>query len=147
MVKLAEVIEVVDVVSVALFGGALASTGGWESQRYEAGLGLGWTTRTNPGGTQMLSIPHCLSSGMCLSRRDQCFWSAGTYHSKPCIMVMFSRVGSWTCSPMLTVLRYGEYMCADGLLGKKSGEKLRDMVLRKIEPQVGKVGKHDGRTG
>lgn len=42
----------------------------------------------------MLSIPHFLSSPTCFSRRTQCFWSAGTYHSKPCIMVMFSGVGS-----------------------------------------------------
>ena len=54
----------------------------------------------------MLSMPHRFSWGTCLSKRTQCFWSAGTYHSKPCIMVMFSGVGCWLCSPILTVRQH-----------------------------------------
>lgn len=49
----------------------------------------------------MLSIPAPLICGMLSWSRVQCLWSSGTYHSKPCIMVIFSGVGF--CSALVRI--------------------------------------------
>ena len=47
----------------------------------------------HPGGIHKLSIPKAFNWLNWPSRRVQCLWSAGIYHSKACIMVIFSGVG------------------------------------------------------